>query len=191
MVSINSELNDFGEREKNSHELYWHDLDKTKFLSLLSASSLVLRTCFHPLAVIKTRLQTDERPVKSTLEMMKKISIDEGIRRGFYRGYSVAILALVFEPVFMGTLEVTRTFLNNNQPKYISSSQWDTITSSLSAGTAALVQQTFIVLLVEQEKLLAKEQFSIVIKLNQQPPQKQQMTNDHGNENIFRYNSVK
>ncbi|CAF1141217.1 unnamed protein product [Rotaria sordida] len=144
MVSINSELNDFGEREKNSHELYWHDLDKTKFLSLLSASSLVLRTCFHPLAVIKTRLQTDERPVKSTLEMMKKISIDEGIRRGFYRGYSVAILALVFEPVFMGTLEVTRTFLNNNQPKYISSSQWDTITSSLSAGTAALVQQTFI-----------------------------------------------
>ncbi|CAF4066151.1 unnamed protein product, partial [Rotaria sordida] len=46
-------------------------------------------------------------------------------------------------------------------------------------------------LLVEQEKLLAKEQFSIVIKLNQQPPQKQQMTNDQDNENIFRYNSVK
>ncbi|CAF3920471.1 unnamed protein product, partial [Rotaria sp. Silwood1] len=55
--------------------------------------------------------------------MIKKISINEGIRRGFYRGYSVAILAIIFEPVFMGTLEITRNFLNNNQPKYISLSQ--------------------------------------------------------------------
>ncbi|CAF4607797.1 unnamed protein product, partial [Rotaria sp. Silwood2] len=113
---------------------------------LLSTSSLVLRTCFHPLAVIKTRIQTEKTPVKSTSEMIKKIRIDEGIRRGFYRGYSVALLALLFEPVFMGTLEITRTFLNNNQPRFISISQWDIITSSLSAGTAALIQQSFLVL---------------------------------------------
>jgi hypothetical protein len=76
--------------------------------------------------------------------MIKKIRIEEGIRRGFYRGYSVSLCALLFEPVFVGTLEITRTFLNNNKPKYISISQWDTINSSLSAGTAALVQQTFL-----------------------------------------------
>ncbi|CAF3656371.1 unnamed protein product [Rotaria sp. Silwood1] len=144
MVSINGESLDIGEREKNSHQLYWNDLDKMKFLSLLSTSSFLLRTCFHPLAVIKTRIQTEQIPLKSKLEMIKKISINEGIRRGFYRGYSVAILAIIFEPVFMGTLEITRNFLNNNQPKYISLSQWDTINSSLSAATAALIQQTFI-----------------------------------------------
>ncbi len=76
--------------------------------------------------------------------MIKQISFEEGIRRGFYRGYSVSLCALLFEPVFMGTLEMTRTFLNNNRPKYISISQWDTINSSLSAGTAALIQQTFL-----------------------------------------------
>ncbi|CAF3417229.1 unnamed protein product [Rotaria sp. Silwood2] len=145
MISVNSETDYIGEeREKNSHQLYWHDLNKTKFLALLSTSSLVLRTCFHPLAVIKTRIQTEKTPVKSTSEMIKKIRIDEGIRRGFYRGYSVALLALLFEPVFMGTLEITRTFLNNNQPRFISISQWDIITSSLSAGTAALIQQSFL-----------------------------------------------
>jgi len=62
------------ERIKNSHELYWYDLDKIKFLGLLSTSSLVLRTCFHPLAVIKTRLQTREKVEKCTFEMIKKNS---------------------------------------------------------------------------------------------------------------------
>lgn len=78
--------------------------------------------------------------------MIKNISVDESLRRGFYRGYSIAISAVLFEPIFMGTLEITRTFLNNHQPKSIdiSISKWDIITSSLSAGTAALVQQTFI-----------------------------------------------
>jgi hypothetical protein len=119
-------------------------LDQIKFLSLLSASSLVLRTCFHPLALIKTRLQTQEKGGKSTFQMAKQVFFHEGIRRGFYRGYSVSICGLLFEPVFMGTLEITRTFLNKNRPKSISISKWDTFTSSASAGTAALIQQTFI-----------------------------------------------
>lgn len=129
--------------EKNSHQLYWHDLNKTKFFGLLTTSSFVLRTCFHPLALIKTHLQTQQKLEKSTYEMIKKIRLEEGLR-GFYRGYSVSICALLFEPVFMGTLEITRTFLNNNKPKSISKVQWDTLNSSLSAGTAALVQQTFL-----------------------------------------------
>jgi len=127
------------ERQKNSHELYWSDLDKIKFLSLLSTSSLVLRTCFHPLALIKTRIQTQEKVEKSIFEMIKKIRFEEGIRRGFYRGYSISLCALFFEPVFITTFELTRTFLNNNI------SQWDIINSSLSAATAATIQQTFLV----------------------------------------------
>lgn len=131
-------------KEKNSHDLYWDDLNKTKFLCLLSTSSLVLRTCFHPLGLIKTRLQTEKGPVKSAIKMIRKISIEEGIRRGFYRGYSVSVIAVLFEPVFMGTLEITRHFLNNNKPKFILTSQWDILTSSLSPAIAALIQQTFI-----------------------------------------------
>jgi hypothetical protein len=119
-------------------------LNKIKFLGLLSTSSLVLRTCFHPLALIKTRLQTRAKGGKSTFEMARQICFQEGIRRGFYRGYSISLCGLIFEPVFMGTLELTRTFLNNNRPKSISISQWDTFVSSASAGTAALVQQTFL-----------------------------------------------
>ena len=76
--------------------------------------------------------------------MIKKIGIEEGIRRGFYRGYSVSLCALLFEPVFMTTLELTRHFLNNSKPNSLSINQWDTITSSLSPATAALVQQTFL-----------------------------------------------
>ena len=131
-------------REKNSQELYWHDLNQVKFLGLLTTSSLVLRTTFHPLGVIKTRLQTGDKLQKSTITMMKKIAREEGLRRGFYRAYSVSICALLFEPVYMSTLELTRHFFNNNKPNWISQSQWDAVTSSLAGATAALVQQTFL-----------------------------------------------
>ena len=131
-------------REKNSQELYWHDLNQVKFLSLQAASSLVLRTTFHPLGVIKTRLQTGDKLQKSMIAMMKKIAREEGLRRGFYRAYSVSICALLLEPVYMSTLELTRHFFNHNQPQWISKSQWDAITSSLAGASAALVQQTFL-----------------------------------------------
>ena len=134
----------FRQREKNSQELYWNDLNQVKFLGLLTASSFVLRTTFYPLGVIKTRLQIGDKLQKSTMNMMKKIVREEGLRRGFYRGYSVGISALLFEPVYMSTLELTRDLFNNNKPKWISKSQWDIITSSLAAASAALVQQTFL-----------------------------------------------
>ncbi|UJR17967.1 hypothetical protein I4U23_004866 [Adineta vaga] len=146
MVTLNRKSNDIIEqREKNSHELYWNDLNKLKFLGLLSTSSLVLRTCFHPLAVIKTRLQTQENNSRSASQIRKQIYLHEKIRYGFYRGYSISFCALFFEPVFMTTLEITRTFLKNHRPRYISVSQWDTFTSLTSAATAALIQQTFLV----------------------------------------------
>jgi hypothetical protein len=132
------------QREKNSHQLYWDDLDKIKFLGLLSTSGLILRTCFHPLALIKTRLQTEEKYSKSTFKMCKQVYINEGIRRGFYRGYSISICALLFDPLFPCTFEIIRNFLNNNRPNSISISQWDTFTSSTSPGIAALIQQTFL-----------------------------------------------
>jgi hypothetical protein len=132
------------EREKNSHELYWNDLNKIKFLGLLATNALILRTCFHPLALVKTRLQVGQKLDKTSFKLIKQIRFDEGIRRGFYRGYSVSLCALLFEPIFISTLEITRNFLNNNRPKYISISQWDTIITPLSAGTAALIQQTFL-----------------------------------------------
>ncbi|CAF1507316.1 unnamed protein product [Adineta ricciae] len=141
-----SSTNEFKNREKNSHELYWNDLNKMKFLGLLSASSLVLRTCFHPLAVIKTRLQTQEKHSKlTTFQLGKQIFLNEKIRFGFYRGYSISLCALLFEPVFMVTLETTRSYLENRRPNSISLSQWNTLTSLSSAGTAALIQQTFLV----------------------------------------------
>lgn len=131
-------------REKNSHELYWNDLNKIKFLGLLTTSSLILRTCFHPIALIKTRLQTEEKSSKSPFKMAKQLYLNERLPRGFYRGYSVSLCALLFDPIFLGTLEITRTFLKTNRPNYISTSQWDNLTSSISAGTASVIQQTFV-----------------------------------------------
>lgn len=119
-------------------------MNKIRFLFLLSTSSFVLRTCSYPLALTKTRLQTRDKAGKSTFEMVKQIYSQQGIRSAFYRGYSVSICALIFEPIFIVTLEITRTFLHNNRPKSLSISQWDTFTSSASAGTAALLQQTFL-----------------------------------------------
>jgi hypothetical protein len=124
--------------------LYWDDLDKIKFLGLLSTSSLILRTCFHPLALMKTRIQTEEKYSKSIFKMSKQVYINEGIRRGFYRGYSISICALLFEPLFPIIFETTRNFLKNNRPHYISISRWDTFTSSTSPGIAVLIQQTFL-----------------------------------------------
>lgn len=132
------------DREKNSHEIHWHDLDQVKFLGLLSTCALISRTSFHPLAVIKTRLQTQGKGGKTTYTMAKDILLREGLRRGLYRGYSVSLSALLFEPVFMGTLETTRTFLSQRHPSFLSTSQWDTFTSSAAGGFAALLQQTFL-----------------------------------------------
>jgi hypothetical protein len=120
-------------------------LDKFKFLGLLSLSSFVFRTCFHPFALLKTRLQTKEKSIHlRTFEMAKDIYLKEGTKRAFYRGYSVSLCALLFEPLYMSTLEITRTFLNNNRHQSISQSQWELLTSSVSGGTAALIQQSFI-----------------------------------------------
>ncbi|CAF2630199.1 unnamed protein product [Rotaria sp. Silwood2] len=132
-------------RERNSHELYWDDLNKAKFLSLLTASSLVVRTCFHPLGLIKIRLQTRAKGGLSTVYMIQQVWCKEGPIRGFYRGFPISLCSLIFEPVFTAALEKTRTILKSNRPSSITHSQWDIITSTLSGCTATLIYQSLTV----------------------------------------------
>ncbi|CAF1561542.1 unnamed protein product [Rotaria magnacalcarata] len=145
MNNINVTSDKHGIRERNSHELYWDDLNKGKFLSLLTASSLVVRTCFHPLGLIKVRLQTSTNGGLSTVHMIKQIWYKEGSLRGLYRGFPISLSSLIFEPVFTGILEQMRTVLKNNRPNQISSSQWDIITGTLSGCVAALIYQSLTV----------------------------------------------
>ncbi|CAF3080177.1 unnamed protein product [Rotaria socialis] len=145
MNNINVTSDKHGIRERNSHELYWDDLNKGKFLSLLTASSLVVRTCFHPLGLIKVRLQTGTNGSISTAHMIKQIWYREGPVRGFYRGFPLSLSSLIFEPVFTGILEQMRTVLKNNRPNQISSAQWDIITGTLSGCIAALIYQSLTV----------------------------------------------
>ncbi|CAF0968622.1 unnamed protein product [Rotaria sordida] len=134
-----------GIRERNSHELYWNDLDQGKFLSLLAASSLVVRTCFHPLGLVKIRLQTAAKGGLSTVKMIQQVWYKEGPIRGFYRGFPISLGSLIAEPIFTGTLEKKRTILKSNRPSQIAHSHWDIITSTLSGCTAALIYQSLTV----------------------------------------------
>ncbi|CAF1377641.1 unnamed protein product [Adineta ricciae] len=127
---------------KNSHEIYWCDLDKEKFLSLLFASSFVSRTCFHPLGLIKVRLQARKTGDISTLGIIRDIWHNERFPQGFYRGFPISLGSLFFEPIFTTTLEQTRTILKMTQPKSISHSQWNILTSLISSGVATLIYQT-------------------------------------------------
>ncbi|UJR12512.1 hypothetical protein I4U23_016687 [Adineta vaga] len=137
----NSQINQ--KREKYSHELYWCDLDKSKFLSLLFASSFISRTCFHPFGLIKIRLQTGKTGAISTLHIVKQVWHNEGFSRGFYRGFPISLGSLLFEPIFTISLEQTRTILKTNQPNYITHSQWNILTNLISSGLATFIYQSF------------------------------------------------
>ncbi|CAF3514010.1 unnamed protein product [Rotaria sp. Silwood1] len=134
-----------GIRQRNSHELYWDDLNKGKFLTLLAASSLVVRTCFHPLGLVKIRLQTAAKGDISTVKMIQQVWYKEGPIRGFYRGFPISLGSLIFEPIFTGTLEKIRTILKSNRPSPIAHYQWDIISNTLSSCTATLIYQSLTV----------------------------------------------
>ncbi|CAF3597107.1 unnamed protein product [Rotaria sp. Silwood1] len=134
-----------GIRQRNSHELYWDDLNKGKFLTLLAASSLVVRTCFHPLGLVKIRLQTAAKGDISTAKMIQQVWYKEGPIRGFYRGFPISLGSLIFEPIFTGTLEKIRTILKSNRPSPIAHYQWDIISNTLSSCTATLIYQSLTV----------------------------------------------
>ena len=51
---------DYANLSRKNFVIEWHMLDKNKFFPLSMASSFCIRSCLHPLIVVKTRLQVSE-----------------------------------------------------------------------------------------------------------------------------------
>ena len=100
----------------------------------MTATSLVLRTSFHPFGLLKIRLQTAKKSNFSTFQIARSVWRDHGLIRGLYRGFSVSVSTVIFEPVFTVVLEQTRTTLYGDRPSQLTPSQWDMITNALSSG---------------------------------------------------------
>ncbi|CAF1217690.1 unnamed protein product [Didymodactylos carnosus] len=121
----------------NSHSLYWSDLDKPKFLSSMVVCAFNMKCLFYPIGLIKTRMQTQQK-YRHTFDAIRTILLKEGGFKGLYRGFSFNLYSLILEPVYIGTLESTRTILMNKK--------WSKTTTSFCAGGAAsLCQQIFLV----------------------------------------------
>ena len=144
-------------RHLDSHSLYWDDLNKPKFLSLITGFYLGLRLCVYPATVIKTRQQA-HMPLPGVPEgdtAMKRSIINVfrqtwkvGGPRAVYTAFSWNIIGLPVDPLYIGSMEYSRQWLQQwlrrnegSVPK-----QWEDLFVTLTAGgAAAVVQQTLMV----------------------------------------------
>jgi hypothetical protein len=114
---------------KDSSDLLWDDVNRTKFYGLLTCASAGIRLCLYPAALVKTRLQASgAAPVQmmagiggsgdilrmptynSTAHAFRTILRTEG-PFALYRGLRVNLLGLICDPIVIGTLEWSRTRL--------------------------------------------------------------------------------
>ncbi|UJR14509.1 hypothetical protein I4U23_001505 [Adineta vaga] len=144
--------------EKNNHELCCNDLNKTKFLGLLSTSSLALQTCFTTLettltfAGIATLIQqtflvpidvvTQRIMITRTYERIRMNDIIRDIYlksgdglRGFYKGYLITLgISLPFNSIIWTLYWKIQYQLERFLPL-----EYDQMISPLSSTIAALL----------------------------------------------------
>ncbi|CAF0876098.1 unnamed protein product [Didymodactylos carnosus] len=140
----------------NSNTLYWSDLNKTKFISLVTLSSWSIRTTIHPFILIKTRMQCvqqEEQVYKNIYDAGRTILKKEGLFKGLFRGYTVAFAGIILaEPFYFAALETTREKLdkywkqkkNEKNQHSFTKNQQDLITSIVAGGISSVVQYTIL-----------------------------------------------
>lgn len=125
---------------KDSSELLWDDINRTKFYTLLTATNGAIRLCLYPAALVKTRLQAASASAPTTSnfalshagpgsggvsgtggggamlqyrgtgDAFRTIVRTEG-KFALYRGLKVNLLGLVCDPIVIGCIEWSRTKL--------------------------------------------------------------------------------
>ena len=144
-------------RHLDSHSLYWDDLNKPKFLSLITGFYLGLRLCVYPATVIKTRQQAhvplpgvpegDTSMKRSILNVFRQ-TWKVGGPRAVYQAFTWNIIGLPVDPLYIGSMEYSRQWLQQwlRRNEGTVSKQWEDLFVTLTAGgAAAVVQQTLMV----------------------------------------------
>ena len=128
---------------KDSSELLWDDINRTKFYSLLTAASATIRLCLYPAALVKTRLQahghgeptpaattatatSTATSARSTPTMPKYRGTGHAFRTilategkfALYRGFRMNLLGLACDPIVIGCIEFSRTRLTYYSEKF-------------------------------------------------------------------------
>ena len=144
-------------RKLDSHSLYWDDLNKPKFLSLITGFYLGLRLCVYPATVIKTRQQAhvplpgvpegDTSMKRSILNVFRQ-TWRVGGPRAVYQAFGWNIVGLPVDPLYIASMEYSRQWLQQwlRRNEGSVSKQWEDLFVTLTAGgAAAVVQQTLMV----------------------------------------------
>ena len=144
-------------RHLDSHSLYWDDLNKPKFLSLITGFYLGLRLCVYPATVVKTRQQAHvplpgvpegDTAMKRSIVNVFRQTWRVGGPRAVYQAFGWNIIGLPIDPLYIGSMEYSRQWLQQwlRRNEGSVSKQWEDLFVTLSAGgAAAVVQQTFMV----------------------------------------------
>ena len=93
----------------------WGDLDKTRLWVLMPMASLTIRAIFYPTTLVKTRLQASTA-YRGTADAFKTIWRTEG-PLALYKGFSVSLLGLFIGPVYISTLESSKSWLTERLPR--------------------------------------------------------------------------
>ena len=144
-------------RHLDSHSLYWDDLNKPKFLALITGFYLGLRLCVYPATVIKTRQQAHlplpgvpegDTAMKKSIVNVFRQTWKVGGPRAVYQAFTWNIIGLPVDPLYIGSMEYSRQWLQQwlRRNEGTVPKQWEDLFITLSAGgAAAVVQQTLMV----------------------------------------------
>lgn len=90
-------------------QIVWDDLDKRKYYFWGCTVFLGIRTCVYPTNLVKTRLQVQKGTAvyRGSFDAFVKVWKTEGFL-GFYRGFSVFALGVVFGQAYITTYEYTK-----------------------------------------------------------------------------------
>jgi len=102
---------------------------------------------YYPAALVKTRIQTatatGDAQYKSTRDAFRSIYRNEGFK-GFYKGWSIAVLSLTTGPLYITTLEVVREKLGNFAKQFIANEKACAFISTSAGASTALIISTSI-----------------------------------------------
>ena len=144
-------------RKLDSHSLYWDDLNKPKFLSLITGFYLGLRPCVYPATVVKTRQQAHvplpgvaagDATMKASIVNVFRQTWKVGGPRAVYQAFTWNIIGLPVDPLYIGSMEYSRQWLHQWLERNEGSvpKKWEDLFVTLTAGgAAAVVQQTLMV----------------------------------------------
>ena len=129
----------------------WEDLNKARLWVLMPIGSLTVRAIFYPITLIKTRLQASE-VYRGTLHAFRSILRDEGVS-ALYKGFSVSLLGLFIGPIYISTLEASKSLLISWAPDDSASQM---AVPMLSGACASAIGQTLSVPLdiVSQRRMM-------------------------------------